>query len=131
MSKMEQLAEVWLAKANDDILWAEDSLRTGHFAGVCFLAQQIVEKTLKAYLFSQGEKLIRTHNLIRLLAKCKKFNPGFENFFNTAKTLNVYYVDTRYPDIWDISRFEDEKLAKEALVLTQELFNFVSSQFTS
>ena len=130
MSKMEQLAETWLAKAKDDISWAEDSLKTGHFAGVCFLTQQIAEKTLKAYLFFKGEKLVRTHNLIRLLARCKKFNPGFEKFLNTVKTLNVYYVDTRYPDIWDISRFEDEKLAKEALILTKELFNFVASQLT-
>lgn len=128
MPRSEEIAKIWLEKSQDDINWAEDSLKTGHFAGVCFLSQQIAEKALKAYLFAKGEKLIRTHNLLRLLRKCQSFNPQFEKFLKTAEILNNYYIDTRYPDIWDISRFEDKKLAEEALKLSKEMVKFISEQ---
>lgn len=128
MRKNKTTASLWLEKAKDDILWAKDSFQAQHFAGVCFLSQQIAEKALKAYLFFKEVKLIRTHNLFRLLKKCKQFNSQFEQFVTAAKILNAYYIDTRYPDIWDMSRFEDEKLAKEALELAEKLVEFVEKK---
>ena len=37
-------AQVWLSKAQDDLLWAEDTLEHKRFSGVCFLTQQATEK---------------------------------------------------------------------------------------
>lgn len=128
MQRSEEIAKIWLNKALDDVNWAEDSLEDGHFSGVCFLSQQIVEKVLKAYLYFKRERLIRVHDLFKLLRRCEKFDPEFKKFGSTAKNLNPYYVDTRYPDIWDISRFEDEKLATEALELAKEVVKFVEKQ---
>lgn len=63
--RFEELAKIWLKKAQDDYLWAQDSFKTGHFGAACFICQQIAEKSLKAYLFSKREKLVKTHMLVR------------------------------------------------------------------
>lgn len=128
MQKVRETALLWLTKANDDLLWAQDSLESKHFAGVCFLSQQIAEKALKAYLFFKGEKLLRTHDLFRLLKRCKGYEADFEKFVSAVTTLNAYYIDTRYPDIWDMTRFEDKKLASQALSLTEELIEFIEEK---
>jgi len=128
MQRLKELSEIWLIKAKDDLSWAEDSFKTKHFSGTCFLSQQIAEKCLKSYLFFKGEKIIRTHNLLRLLFRCKKFEPYFEKLKADVKTLNAYYTDTRYPDIWDISRFENQKLAEEALGLAKKIVSFVEKR---
>ena len=43
--------------------------------------------------------------------------------------LNDYYTDTRYPDIWDYDRFDNKKLAFQALKLAEEILEFVEKQF--
>lgn len=123
-----ELSKLWLQRANDDILWANDSFATKHFSGVCFLSQQIAEKALKAYLFHQKQKLIRTHDLERLLEKCLTFDKDFLSLKQNCQILNDYYIDTRYPDIWDIGRFDDEKMAQEALSFTKEIYDFVAKK---
>ena len=117
-SRNQELAHAWLSRAKDDVLWAQDSFKTQHFSGVCFLGQQAVEKALKAYLFLQNEKLIRTHDLLRLLEKCVTYDEVFVELKNACIVLSDYYIDTRYPDIWDRDRFDDKKMAEEALKLT-------------
>lgn len=125
-----ELAEIWLEKAKDDLLWAKDTFEDKRFSGVCFLTQQAVEKTLKAYLFSQRQSLIRTHNLERLLERCSLFDKDFLSVRRHCQILNTYYTDTRYPDIWDMSRFEDEVLASEALDLAYEVIQFVEKKLS-
>lgn len=126
--RFKELASIWLNKAQDDFSWAKDTMEDGRFGGVCFLCQQAVEKALKAYLFNQKEKLIRTHNLPMLNEKCKKHDSSFSMLHKAVDILNQYYTDTRYPDIWDCSRFEDKDLAKEALKLTKETVEFIKKK---
>lgn len=126
--RFDELAEIWFKKANGDLDWAKETLTDKRFGGVCFLGQQAAEKTLKAYLFFRKQKLIRTHNLPLLNEKCKKFDPDFSQLDNAVDTLNNYYVDTRYPDIWDYTRFENEKLADEAVKLAEQIIKTVKSK---
>lgn len=123
-----RLSEIWLKTAKDDLLWAKDSLKDKWYSRVCFISQQAVEKALKSYLFFQQEKLIRTHNLLLLLKNCQKYNRSFTKLVDSCTILNGYYIDTRCPDIWDITRFEDPALAKEALSLAHEVVIFVQKK---
>lgn len=129
--RYQELGEIWFKRAQDDYLWAKDSFETGHFGSVCFICQQIAEKTLKAYLFFKREKLVRTHNLEQLLKLCSKYEPDFNKLSSKGKILNKYYTDTRYPDIWDYSRFDNQKLAKEALKKAEEILKFVGGKLTN
>lgn len=123
-----ELAKIWLEKAKDDLDWAEDSFADGHFGNVCFICQQIAEKALKSYLFSKKQTLVRTHHLSALNARCKKFDQDFLQLKDAVNTLTNYYTDTRYPDIWDYSRFQDQKLAEEALKFAEQVLNFISER---
>jgi len=88
--RFQELSEIWLKKAQDDFSWAKSSFKNGYFGGACFLSQQIAEKSLKAYLFSQKEKLVRTHNLERLLKLCKDYDSNFAKLRSACKVLNRY-----------------------------------------
>lgn len=123
--RFEELASVWLAKAEDDLAWAKDTLVDNRFGSVCFLCQQVAEKALKSFLFFRRQKLIRTHNLPLLNEKCKHFDADFSELDDAVDTLNNYYTDTRYPDIWDHTRFEDKNLAKEAFLFAEHIARFI------
>lgn len=58
-------------------------------------------------------------------AKAQDDLAGFSKLHEAVDTLNNYYTDTRYPDIWDYARFEDKKLAEEALRFAEEVLTLV------
>ena len=47
--------DVWLSFAREDLRMAELALVDGMFNQVCFHARQCVEKSIKAFLESQGQ----------------------------------------------------------------------------
>ena len=47
----------WLEQAQEDLRWAEDLSRRGGYHIACFLAQQVGEKALKAFLYASGEEI--------------------------------------------------------------------------
>lgn len=126
--RFEELTEIWFKKAQEDLAWVKHDFKGKFYGMVCFGCQQIAEKSLKAYLFSRRQKLIRTHHLERLLEKCLKFNKEFLKIKTNCQILNQYYTDTRYPDIWDYTRFENQKTAQEAMVLAEQVLNFIKEK---
>lgn len=126
--RFDELSEIWIEKAKDDHAWARASFEDGYYGGVCFLGQQVAEKALKAYFFYKREKLVRTHDLERLLEKAETHEKSFSKLRSNCQILNTYYTDTRYPEIWDYTRFENKKLADEALKLAKEVLEFVSER---
>ena len=123
-----ELATNWLNAGRHDLDWAKGSFDIQKFAGVCFLSQQIVEKSLKAFLYSKNEELRKIHDLDALLSLAIKHDKSFSKFKKVTATLSTYYLKTRYPDIGDISIFDKEDLAKEALNWAEEIFNFVKEK---
>jgi HEPN domain-containing protein len=49
--------ERWLSQATADLHWATHLAREGGF-----LAQQVAEKALKAFLYAQGEEIVLGHS---------------------------------------------------------------------
>lgn len=117
-----ELVTNWLNAAGHDLDWAKGSLGLKKFAGVCFLSQQIVEKSLKAFLYSKNEELRKIHDLDALLSLAIKLDKSFLKFKEATATLSTYYLKTRYPDIDDISIFDKENLADEALNWAEKIF---------
>lgn len=122
MQKTNSYSQEWLNRAREDILWAESSFRGGSFNGVCFISQQIIEKSLKAFLIFHKQKLIKTHDLILLNKNCEKINNQFEKFNLVCELVSKYYIDTRYPDLY-IEKPKQE--AEDALNGAKEIFEFV------
>jgi HEPN domain-containing protein len=97
MDNRQREFERWFEQAKYDLKSAEDSLEDGNHEWACFQAQQSAEKALKAYLYLQGESLIDTHSIFRLLRMCS----GYDQQFAAAKEckeLDEYYIPTRYPN---------------------------------
>ena len=64
---------------------------------VCFHAEQCAEEYLKGYLQSKRHRFSKTHNLLRLMELCSKYDPSFEFHSDILEQLNQYAVIIRYP----------------------------------
>ena len=53
----------WLAQAQADLKWAQHLQKEGAYHLACFLAQQVTEKAIKAFLYSQGEEVVIGHSI--------------------------------------------------------------------
>ena len=78
----------WLSQAAEDLRWAK------HLA--CFLAQQVTEKAIKAYLYAQGEEIVLGRSVARLCAEAARYQPGFADKARRWSLLDSYYIPTRY-----------------------------------
>lgn len=114
-----------MSKANDDIKWAKHDFEGGFYEQVCFISQQIIEKTLKAFLLFHKKPLRKIHDLAALLENCVQIDSSFSDFQAECDKITQYYVETRYPGI---NIIVDEKDAVEALSAATGIFNFVKQK---
>lgn len=91
-------AERWLAQAAVDLRWVDHLVKEGGWHIACFLAQQVTEKAIKAFLYSQGEEIVLGHSVERLCSAAKRFQPRFAEWAQRWTLLDSYYVATRYPN---------------------------------
>lgn len=120
--------ERWLEKAEDDLRFARLGLKESFFNQVCFLSQQAVEKTLKAFLVSKNELYPKTHKLVDLAVACLKHENGLEKFMKELRVLDEYYIPTRYPDAIPGSvkgYMPTKKQAEEALGIAEKVLKYV------
>ena len=64
----------------------------------CFIAQQVAEKALKAFLYAQGEELVIGHSVEALSRWAAEFDGDFETLRQEVSPLDGYYIATRYPN---------------------------------
>ena len=88
----------WLRQAEADYAAAQHSLQAGDFEWSCFQAQQAGEKALKAFLYHHGYTSIMSHSLTELIRECTKIERSFSALRPKAKSLDTYYIPTRYPN---------------------------------
>lgn len=121
----------WLEQAKEDLKWAKDLAERGGYHIACFLAQQIGEKALKAFLYAQGEEVVIGHSIERLCNQSSEFDTKFSKVAKKWSILDGYYVPTRYPNslpdsipAWVYTK----DAAKEAVRLAEEVIKFVSER---
>lgn len=93
------IVDEWLRYAASDEANAASILehRDGNPAGVCFLAQQMAEKYLKALVIARTGFYERIHNLRTITEQIVKAGVSVPpEVRNAAVALNPYYVATRY-----------------------------------
>ena len=106
----------WLHKAEEDELSLRAVLKGGAPSTACFLAQQIVEKLLKALLVFYEKPFPRIHDLVALAALVETIAPRIKEYKANIEFLSLYYAETRYPgDYPEITRSESEKAFNFAL----------------
>lgn len=90
----------WIAKADGDFYDAQRGVRARkhpNYDGVCFHAQQCIEKYFKARLVEAGIVFPKTHDLVRLLDLVSPAEASWELWRSELDVLTDYAVAFRYP----------------------------------
>jgi HEPN domain-containing protein len=97
---MKHLTAEWIEKAEEDFFSARHlagaEYRTPYNA-ICFHAQQVAEKLLKARLCEDTIAFPKTHDLRQLLLLLKDAYPDWMCLAERVRRLSFYSVSTRYP----------------------------------
>jgi HEPN domain-containing protein len=123
----------WLEQAEADRIGAQLLFDGGSFHLACFVGQQIAEKTINAFIYSQGEDFVVGHSVEVLCRWASEFDSDFKKLREKIAPLDAYYIPTRYPNglpdsipakvyTKDVAS-EVLKLADLALELVRKKFN--------
>jgi len=117
----------WLRQAEDDLLWAKDTLELQRYAQACFTAQQVGEKALKALALKRGYDVVRSHSL-REIADSLEIDGEIADM---AKRLDLYYISARYPDAFPSGapfEYFTRDQAEEAVSFAERIVTAVRAQ---
>jgi HEPN domain-containing protein len=123
---MNELARRWLAFAGEDLRMAELAFNESLWNQVCFHSHQCAEKSLKALVAVRGGSTPRTHRLTDLLTLIEE--PDLEELAGDLRSLESFYMPTRYPDAVPGSLPEalpGEREAGEALATARKVLDVV------
>ena len=111
-----ELARQWLAKAQNDLLNADNNLNAEQIPldTVCFHCQQAAEKMLKAFLVGNGHPHPFTHDLLLLLQHVLPIHANAEQLRAALSLLMPYAVEIRYPGDEFTPTQEDAREARQA-----------------
>jgi HEPN domain-containing protein len=126
-----EIAKRWFLQALRDLDDAKFNLSGERFNVACFLAQQSAEKALKAYLYLKGADEVWGHSVGELCQDAKNFDKDFEEVEKASKSLDKYYIPTRYPDALPgiiPSEAFDKDDAEKAISLAEKIINFIKSK---
>ena len=121
----QSIVREWLDKANEDLLFAEASLRdrSGFYAQICFHFQQAAEKYFKSFIISRGLPFNKIYDLVNLLKICAEHDQTLTVLKEECIFLNSAYIETRYPVHWptDYSRETAEQSLAAAQTIAFEI----------
>lgn len=124
----------WLAQAREDLRWANYLAEAGGYHIVCFLAQQVGEKAIKAFLYAQGLEIVLGHSIARLASDAARHHGDFQNMTRKWAILDTYYLPTRYPNGLPDGIPADaynREAARGALTLASEIVDYVEDLLSS
>ena len=88
----------WLEQAEADRHGVQLLFDGGSYHLACFIAQQVAEKALKAFLYAKGEEFVIGHSVESLSRWAAEYDPEFEGVREQVAPLDGYYIPTRYPN---------------------------------
>ncbi|RJQ28233.1 MAG: HEPN domain-containing protein [Peptococcaceae bacterium] len=123
-------ARRWLEQAGEDLRWARHLMEAGGFYLSCFLAQQVAEKAIKAFLYAQGESLVLGHSVDALAERAAPYNKEIQEKRSSWAVLDGYYIPTRYPNGLPDSipaRVYNKRIAGDAVTLAADVVQTVAA----
>ncbi len=124
----------WLEQASEGLKWAKDLSTRGGYHIACFLAQQVAEKALKAFIYAQGEEIVVGHSVERLCHFAAKFDGDFADKVLIWSILDGFYSPTRYPNSVPDSipaRVYTRQAASQAVALAEDVVEFVKIRISN
>ena len=124
----------WLEQAEADRYGAQLLFDGGSYHLACFVAQQVAEKALKAFIYAQGEELVIGHSVEALSRWAAEFDADFEQLRGTVAPLDGYYIPTRYPNGLPDSipaRVYTQGAAEDAMRMADQVLQTVQQRLRS
>ena len=97
---MKPITQEWIEKAEGDFATLERECQAQekpNYDGICFHAQQCVEKYLKAILSEAEQPFGKIHDLVALLEQVLEIKLVWEEFREDLAFLSDFSVSYRYP----------------------------------
>ena len=123
---MSEQYKQWLQHARDDLKFAFLGLKNNFYTQVCFLSQQVIEKSLKGALVAFDRPYPKSHNLRELAKKLPELS--LKDYIGSITIIDSYYTPIRYPDTsagMKSSGPPNKKEAKQAYDTAKEIYNYV------
>ena len=89
----------WLKRARSNLARAKARIPDVYLEDLCFDAQQVAEKSLKAVLIHRGLEFPYSHDLSRLLTLLDNTGKKVPKDVRQVARLTRFAVDTRYPGL--------------------------------
>ena len=120
-------ANNWLQRAKSNMARAKAGrvLPDILYEDLCYDAQQVVEKALKAVCIIHEIVFPKTHDIAYLIELLEKGNVEVPGELQNAKILTGYAVETRYPGDYEPVN-EDDYL--NAMQLAEKVFKWVEKK---
>ena len=127
MKNPRQYALRWIRDAENTLRHAEQVFQqTDAYNVVCFLAEQVAQKALKAVRYLDGARFINIHSVSELIREVSQKRPEFLPLRSQGAILDQYYLTTRYPDAVAApaipSEIFNKEQAEEALRIARIIF---------
>lgn len=122
-SPIELNIDQWIEKATEDELTCQSILKhkDAPSGPVCFCAQQMAEKYLKALLIFHSQDFPKIHDLKRLATLLEPYVKNIFELEEKFNVLNKFYAVTRYPgDFPEGFSWKDAEEAFEAAIRIKE-----------
>lgn len=116
----------WFTRAERDLAAARHLLseeESDFVLPAAMLLQQAVEKYLKGYLLSRGQKLKRTHDLLELLDEALPDTPELAQYDAACIKITEYYTEQSYPPLVTSDLSNEEVL--QSMVEASELITVI------
>jgi HEPN domain-containing protein len=123
---MPERSEDWMKQAVRDLKAAEEMAKSESFEWSCFAAQQAAEKAMKA-VFQKLNAVAWGHSVLELTKVISRKTAVSEDLLDCARTLDKYYVPTRYPNSFESGspyEYFTRKDAEDALVCGRRIIEF-------
>ena len=121
----------WFAFAEErlrgaDVLWRSEGITALGLEAL----QESVERYLKGYLIAKRWRLIKTHDLEKLIDDARGFDSEFSKFINLAAQLTEEFFLQHYPghDTTDLGR-DYERLRQESGELISMIYKSLPQYF--
>ncbi len=127
-------ARRWFQQAIYDLKAARWNIQGGFYDTACFLAQQSGEKALKSFLYYRGARreALLTHSLVEMVQGLAKEAPTVASFVEEARTLDLHYIPSRYPNGLPSGyphQFYGKETAERAVQAAGAIVDAIESQY--
>ncbi len=123
----------WIKASKGTLRSARGDLDRGDYNWTCFKAQQAAEFAVKALLHGLGLPAYG-HSISGLLTRVPEDLAVQDEVIQDAKTLDKYYVPTRYPNAWAEGIPEEyytKRDAESAIRCAEEVIGWVEASWRS